>query len=305
MAIAAGIDLERAHAAIQSAIDAGEPGALRVLGFGEITLVVGWPTDAPVWALKRLPPFAGPAALDAYRRLLEEYLAALGAREVAWAPTELQHLAGPGGSQVAYLVQPMAPSGRMLDAYLRSADADAGRAALAAVVAAILRGVDDQVALDGQISNWLLAADGTPQLVDVSTPMLRDAAGRDRLDADLFTSVYPWALRGALKRWIAPSVLAGYHDPHTNLTDAAANLLRQNLDRWVPVFLEVAAAADAARAPTARDVRRYHRTDTLLWGTTERLRRTERWWRRRRGGTYPMLIAPPGAIRPARVREWR
>jgi hypothetical protein len=255
MAVAAGIDLQHAHAAIQSAIEAGEPGGLRVLGYGEMTLVVGWPADAPAWALKRLPPFARTARLEAYRELLGEYLAALGERGIAVAPTEFAALPGPRGTSIGYLVQPIAPAGR--------------------------------------------------KLVDVSTPMMRDASGRDRLDADLFAAVYPWVVRGVLKRWVAPSVLAGYHDPRTNLTDAAANLLRQNLDRWVPVLLEEAAAAGGEHAPTAAEVRRYHRNDTLLWGTNERLRRTERWWRRRRGEAYPMLLAPPGAIRPKRVNEWR
>ncbi len=305
MAVAAGIDLEHAHAAIQAAIEAGEPSALRVLGYGEMTLVVGWPADAPAWALKRLPPFAGEARLEAYRGLLGEYLGALAARGIAVAPTEFAALPGPGGTHVGYLVQPLAPPGRMLDAFLREAPEPAGRAALAAVVATVMQGVDERVALDGQIPNWLLGADGVPQLVDVSTPMMRDAAGRDRLDAELFAAVYPWVVRGVLKRWVAPAVLAGYHDPRTNLTDAAANLLRQNLDRWVPVLLEEAAAADGERAPTADEVRRYHRNDTLLWGTNERLRRAERRWRRRRGEAYPMLLAPPGAIRPKRVREWR
>jgi hypothetical protein len=305
MAVAAGIDLQHAHAAIQSAIEAGEPGGLRVLGYGEMTLVVGWPADAPAWALKRLPPFARTARLEAYRELLGEYLAALGERGIAVAPTEFAALPGPRGTSIGYLVQPIAPAGRMLDAFLLEADEPAGRAALAAVAATILGGVDERVALDGQIPNWLLGPDGVPQLVDVSTPMMRDASGRDRLDADLFAAVYPWVVRGVLKRWVAPSVLAGYHDPRTNLTDAAANLLRQNLDRWVPVLLEEAAAAGGEHAPTAAEVRRYHRNDTLLWGTNERLRRTERWWRRRRGEAYPMLLAPPGAIRPKRVNEWR
>lgn len=296
----AALDLPDAHAAVQAAIAAGEPQGLRVLGYGEITLVVGWPTDEPAWALKRLPPFGDAAQADAYARLLEDYLAALTARDVPLAPTELRVVPGPGGVRYAYLVQPIAGPGRMLDAFLGEADETAGRAVLGRVVDTVARAVDAEVALDGQISNWMLSADDVPQLVDLSTPMLRDAAGRDRIDARLFTSVYPWPLRRPLERWVAPSILSGYHDVRTNLTDAASNLQRQNLDRWVPVLL--AEAARVLDEPlTEADVRRYYRTDTFLWATTERLRRSERWWRRRRGGSYPMLLAPPGAIRPERT----
>lgn len=296
----AALDLEQAHAAVQAAIGAGAPGALRVLGYGEITLVVGWPAAEPAWALKRLPPFATRADVDAYERLLGDYLDALAARGVPVAPTELRVLPGDDGRWCAYLVQPMASPGRMLDAYLADASEADGRRLLARVAETVVRGVDERVALDGQISNWMLDERDVPQLVDVSTPMLRDAAGRDRIDARLFTSVYPWPLRAPLERWIAPSILSGYHDVRSNLTDAASNLLRQNLDRWVPVLLEETGRV-LDRPITEAEVRRYYRTDTLLWATTERLRRGERWWRRRRGGTYPMLLAPPGAIRPKRT----
>lgn len=246
------------------------------------------------------PPFADAGQADAYARLLDDYLVALAARGVPLAPTELRVVPAAGDGRCAYLVQPIAGPGRMLDAFLSEADEETGRRALGQVVDTVARAVDAQVALDGQISNWMLGEEDVPHLVDLSTPMLRDAGGRDRIDARLFTSVYPWPLRRPLERWIAPSILSGYHEVRTNLTDAASNLQRQNLDRWVPTLL--AEAARVLDEPiTATDVRRYYRTDTFLWATTERLRRSERWWRRRRGGSYPMLLAPPGAIRPERT----
>ena len=52
----------------------GAPRGLRVLGYGELTLVIGWPTEAPVVAVKRLPPFTDADRLDAYAGLLERYV---------------------------------------------------------------------------------------------------------------------------------------------------------------------------------------------------------------------------------------
>jgi len=293
-------DLDAAHAAIEAAIAAGEPAGLRVLGYGEMTLVVGWPAESPTHAVKRLPPFETERAVEAYATLVRDYIAALAERGVASVPTDVGVRRARGGI-AAYLVQPMAPPGRMLDSWLEAGPPEAeGLAALAALAEAVVRAADERVGLDGQVSNWVRAPDGGLALVDLTTPLLRDDRGRERLEPRLFTAVYPWALRGALRRFVAPGVMAAYHRPRSVLTDAASNLLRENLDEWVPVLLR-AAGAVLEDPPTNEDVERYYRSDTRLWAMTERLRRTERWWQRRvRRRDYPMLLAPSGALRPPR-----
>ncbi len=294
-------DIDAAHAAVQGAIRAGAPAGLDVLGFGEMTLVIGWPTAAPTHAVKRLPPFTSRARLDGYVTLVYDYVAALGERGVRTVPTRVDAVAGPHGTWCAYLVQPLAAPGRMLDVHLRTAGAADGRAALERLAAIVAGAADARVGLDGQVSNWAIGDDGDLRLVDLTTPLLCDASGRERIDTALFTAVYPWVLRAALRRFVAPGVMRGFHDPRTILTDAGSNLLRQNLDAWVPVLLE-AAATHVHPAIVLDDVRAYYRSDTRLWGMTERLRRAERWWQRRvRRRPYPMLLAPPGAIRPPRT----
>ena len=76
------IDVERLDASVEEAIRVGAPHGLRVLGYGELTLVIGWPTEEPVVAVKRLPPFPDADRLDAYARLLERYVEILRERGV-------------------------------------------------------------------------------------------------------------------------------------------------------------------------------------------------------------------------------
>src|SRR5512144_1243056 len=83
------VDVERLDAAIEEAIRTGAPRGLQVLGYGELTLVIGWPTEEPVVAVKRLPPFTDAGRLDAYAGLLERYVEILRARGVSVAATEL------------------------------------------------------------------------------------------------------------------------------------------------------------------------------------------------------------------------
>lgn len=294
------LDLERLDAAVEAAIAQGEAGALNVLGYGEITLVLGWPTAAPEVAVKRLPVFASAEALARYEELLRDYLALLRRRGVHAVETDLHAVAAPGGARRAYLVQPLVPRARLLGDALR-AEADPGRGAalLDALAAATSAAVDDAAGLDAQPSNWAVRDDGASlAYLDVSTPMLRDASGRDRLDAEVFLSIYPWALRPALRR-VARTVLSGYHDARTVLLDAASNLHKDGLDAWIPALL-AAANARLDGPPISRDeVLRYFAQDKRLWLLMQRLRRADRAWQRRvRRRAYPCLLPPPYAYGP-------
>ena len=91
---------------VQSALDNGDDSALRVLGYGEISLVLGWPAEQPRWACKRLPPFPSTDAVDAYTATLETYLTELEARGVRVVHTDVQRVAMIDGRTAVYCVQP-------------------------------------------------------------------------------------------------------------------------------------------------------------------------------------------------------
>lgn len=287
------VDVERLDAAVESAIRAGRPRGLRVLGYGEITLVVGWPSDDPVVAVKRLPPFSDARRLGAYADLLHRYLGILEDRGVAVVETELRSTSGPGRSVRAYLVQPFVPRERHLNVLLRRAAGEQATELLGQVVDDVCRCVDREVGFDAQAANWFME-DGRLACFDVSTPMLRGPDGREQLDVALFLSIYPWIARPALAR-IAPGVMAQYHDPRTVLLDFASNLHKEGLDQHVPALVRLANARLACPL-SAADVRRYFRQDKLLWALMQRLRLIDRAWQRHvRRRPYPFLL-------PARYR---
>ena len=87
------IDFGPLDAAIDAAIGQGHAGGLPVLGFGEITLVLGWPPERPEFAVKRLPVFDGPARVEAYAALVAEYVGALRERGLGVIDTAVRSLA--------------------------------------------------------------------------------------------------------------------------------------------------------------------------------------------------------------------
>jgi len=298
---AAALDIERVDRGVEEAIRAREAGSLRVLGYGEISLVLGWPPERPELAVKRLPPFRDRRQLDRYADLVDRYTAALRRRGVRVVQTELRTVHAGGGEQRAYMVQPLVPRERQLNVLLRDAAPQAGAELLDRLAEQVALAVDDELGLDAQASNWAVE-DGGLACFDVSTPLMRSRDGRHELDLSLFLSIYPWALRAALVP-VAHSVMAQYHDPRTVLLDTASNLVKERLERWLPAFLEAA----AARVPPPideREVRRYFARDKRLWLLMQRLRRADRAWQSRvRRRSYPFLLPPPYHYGPPELPE--
>ncbi|MBK9178038.1 MAG: hypothetical protein IPM45_00460 [Acidimicrobiales bacterium] len=276
---------------VQEALRSGDTGALRVVGYGEISVVLGWPADAPVLACKRLPPFADRETLARYEALVHWYVAGLERAGVRVVPTELR--VAPGSEPpVAYLVQPALPAPSFVPATLRSTDPAAGHPAVEAVVDAVARAVHPGFGLDGQLSNWVWHQ-GQLGYVDVSTPLARDAAGGSLLDTGLFVASLPWVLRSPVRRFVVPSIVGRYHDARTVLLDVSANLLKERLDGWLPVLLdEVNRRVDPPVDPD--EVRRDYASDARLWDALQRVRRADRWWQRSvRRRPYPFLLPGP------------
>ena len=104
---------------------------------------------------------------------------------------------------------------------------------------------------------------------------------------------------------VAHSVMAQYHDARTVLLDAASNLVKERLDRWLPAFLQ-AASARVSPPIDEGEVRRYFARDKKLWLLMQRLRRGDRVWQRRvRRRDYPFLLPPPYRYGPPRATRER
>jgi hypothetical protein len=282
------VDLVGLDRAFLEALRSGRPDHLPVVGHGEISVAFSWPPAHPTVVAKSLPPFADVERFAAYADLLDEYLATLSKRGVEPLPTAVRAIAD-GPRRRAYVLQPSIPSDAVVSAVLARSGPAEGESLLARIVDAVLLAADATVGIDAQVSNWVVP-DGHLRFLDVSTPMLRDAAGRDRLDTALFVEEVPWLLRGPVNRFVAPELLSPYHDPRRVVLDAAGNLVREGLSGWVPTLLRIA-NPHLDRALTMDEVHRFYRANVRLWSTLQRLRRLGRWWQQRiRRRPYPFLL---------------
>ena len=289
MTFALELDLAPVHEAVEQACRTGDPHELSVLGYGEISIVVAWPPEQPRWAVKRLPVFRDPSAVERYADVLDRYVAALRSRGIDVLDTTLRTVVGDDGSRTGYLVQPAVPADTLVPRLLAAARPTPDHPLLTHVIDAVVRVVDERVGLDAHLANWA-STEGAVVYFDLTTPLLRDSAGRWEVDGRLLAAAVPWAVRPAVTRFVIPSIVARYHDRRLVLLDIAVNLLRLRMPQWVPPLL-AAAKARADVTITPDDVRRDYRSESRTWTVLQAVRRTDRAWQRHvRRRPYPFLI---------------
>jgi hypothetical protein len=261
---------------------------LDVLGYGEISTVLrAEGLNGPV-AAKRLPRMTR-SQLSAYSEILSRYLYDLQARGVR--PVDSAVFSVGSDPFRPYCVQPLQPL--LLVDELRTADSETIDRRVQQLVGIVVGAVDGWLGLDGQISNW--AVDGDELLyIDVTTPLVRDTAGKDELDTDLFIASLPWALRGSVRRFLLDEILSHYYDPRAVLLDMAGNLTKERLPQVIEPLLR---ATNRVVSPpiTTDQAMKYYRTDARMWELLQRLRQADRWWQKTaRHRMYPFLL--PGEI---------
>jgi hypothetical protein len=284
--------IESLERRVADALATADPSGLEVLGYGEVSAVLALRFDSGGVACKRLPPFPGERAFDAYRSCFEASLGALDGGGIPVLPTSLRRVSPPGEPVVAYVVQPLLERGALLPARMAREPEAWGLEQVDHVMELSLAYVSPTRGMDAQLSNWAVVG-GRLAYLDVTTPLLRDGEGRERLDVDVFLASLPWALRGFVKRAALRRILDAYYSPRGVVRDLLANLVKEGLGDRLPAL--VAASARRLDPPlTVDEVRRHYARDARTWRLLQRLRRLDRAWQRRvRRRPYPFLLPGP------------
>jgi hypothetical protein len=294
-----------ALSALERRLDPADPEAagVRVLAYGEISaaLTVDDPALAGVVA-KRMAGFRDEPQADRYRDLVADYIRRLTALGVAVVPTRVEPVLRPGRGPVVYLLQPRLPAQSLGNRLIVDADDDGLRAAIRAVLGRV--GVlldrnkthpDDEIAVDAQLSNWSFADPDHPTLLDVGTPFLRRGR-RHVFDAEIVLSAVPPVLR-AYYRWrVADAYMDDYFSARHLCLDLLGNFAKEGAaartssgvteaNRWL--------RGRAEEPITAGDVADYYRRDAAQLELFLKVRRADRFIRRKLGRRYDFILPGP------------
>ncbi len=278
---------------VRDALRREDESALDILGYGEVSTVLGLDTAAGRLACKRMPPMRDREEAEETAALIAEYVHELRQHGLNVIETGLSIIEADDGTFVVYVVQPGLPAGSLGPDYFRGLDTARATEEFGKILSLLEGSVTPTVAPDGQLSNWAFVGDDIFYL-DLSSPFMRDEDGNERLDWYRQLAVFPFPLRLFVCRYLLPDILDKYHSLRGQIVDFMGNLQKERLDHLSQLLLFMANEHFAFDPPiTMENVREYYLADARTHATVQTLRRAHRWfWRRVLRRTYPHFLAP-------------
>lgn len=289
-------NLEELEEQVQRSLRTLDMGDFDILGYGEVTTVFRLETTEGAFACKRFPVFREAHAAESHIALIREYIAALSSRGIRVLDSDFVSLQAPHGGLVLYLVQPILDPASLGTNYFRTLSIPEAAERYSAILRLLKDVVSERLAPDGQLSNWAFDLEGLTYL-DVSTPFMRDEAGRERTDwMTLSESVISGLLR-PLRSYYAskiPETVAFYYSLRGQALDFLGNLRKEKLDRLIESFLPLANETLELEQPISmQDVRNYYNQNADFYALLMKLFRANRGFHRHiLRKTYPNFIPP-------------
>ena len=291
-------DLERSINTIQP-----EKGKIpiKVLGFGEISLVFEILNDPEHLAYKRIPIFDSEEqvkrhiwAYNAYCRILDEKVGLnLPPYDVAWFKDD-------NGTIQFYCIQKKISVDSVGNKIIHQITDDE----IYILVALILREMKKvwnysrenpkiDLGLDGQISNFaVINYDAKNPKIDLntklyyfdtSTPMVR-INGAEAMEAVLFLKSAPSFLRWLLKALFLGETVGRYYDWRKVAIDLIANFYKEQKPELIPNLIKLVNKFYIEEAPefnitpiTLDEVNKYYKSDKNMWEIFQSVRRFDRY----------------------------
>ena len=258
-----------------------------LLGYGEISAIFQIRDDTSI-AYKRMPLFDSTAGASAYAELYKEYCALLEKAGVNLPASATTIVEIPGRPVVMYIGQRAFPAQRICNKLIHEFSSDQTQKLIRRILEYQVEirefnntvMPDLEIAVDGQISNWVLEGDldtGTIFYLDTSTPFIRKK-GAHQLDPELVLQAAPAFLRWLVRWLFVDEVLDRYYDPRKNMIDLAANLFKEQRPDLIPMVIETIneSLPDDIPPLSQSDVEKYYKEDKFIWALFLTLRRLDR-----------------------------
>lgn len=225
------LEVERA---IVRAIDTRDVSALKIIGLGELGLVVGWPTETPRAVFKRQAP--GPAdQLEADRARMHAFRAQLGSAGASLIPTDVRMITNDGGDLIPYLIQPLVERSELAEVIIANDEPRPDHPVLVSIRKLVDEVVRDDstggLSIDAQVTNFAWNGSEVVSL-DTTPPLIWDVTSGPFYDVGNYLTAVPALLRPIALR-LTKRAGSGYRTGRGVLEFAALYLIRIDQERWV------------------------------------------------------------------------
>ncbi len=256
-----------------------------VLGYGEISTVLAIGDDTGN-AYKRMPLFDSRLAAETYVADYRRYCGWLREAGLTLPVDSTEIVEFPGRPVVLYIIQQQLRGDWFAHKLIHNISEEESELIISRIVTEILNvwrfntehRPELELAIDGQLSNWVFTNDGTLYYVDTSTPLFR-LSGEEQLDPELFLKSAPGFLRWIIRWLFLDDVMNRYYDSRQVFIDLAANLYKEQRPDLLPQAVDVINKhlGDELDPLTVEEIEKYYKEDKLIWTLFLAFRRFDRW----------------------------
>jgi hypothetical protein len=273
---------------------------IKVLGYGEITLVFEIVNDEYNYAYKRLPIFENPEQAKKHEHIFREYNRFLNEEiKIKTPPLEIAWFENTEGKIIFYAIQEKIPSESVGNKVIHQV----GKHDTEILVLKALREMKKvwsfnkenktfDVGLDGQISNFAVInynpnipkVDENSQLIYIDTvPPFYRKNGVEAMEIELLTKSMPSFARGLLKLIFLQDLIDRYYDWRLVIVDLVANFFKEQKPELIPSlikrvndFLKEEVSSFNIAPLTLEEVEKYYKSDKFVWVLYQRMRLFDR-----------------------------
>ncbi len=282
------IDFDAVEAVIAKAIRQRSTTDLKLLGHGEISVVLAWPAQQPVAAVKRVPPFRDLARAQQYVAVCDDFFETLRSADVGIWPTQLHIHQRADGRAVVYHQQPIADVTQLGSNVLRAAPLADSHPLLDAITDAAAKVCTRTLGFDCQLANWLWDGKTATQLDFTSPFALTDSRDDLQYDSHTFLQEYPLVTRRYLRKEFT-SLIRRFTSAEGALADMVSNMMKEGLDEWIDPAINTINSRLGTTLQRERPQRMFD-SDRKILPTVLKLKKVQRWWLTHTGRDYEQLL---------------
>ncbi len=227
-------DLYAVEERLVDAIERRSVDGLNLIGFGELGVAIGWPTEEPTHVFKRQAP-GEIGSVERERRRMLEYQDALRSRGALVLPDQLKVAHHHAGRAVLYVVQPMVEPERLAEHIFERDEPDPEHPVLCAIRDTVRDIVSDTselgLSIDAQVTNFAWD-DARVVSLDTTPPLLWDASSGPFYDVGNYLDGLPSLLMPAVRPKLR-STGDRYRTVRSTLRQTSIYFKRIDQDRWV------------------------------------------------------------------------
>ncbi len=282
-------DVEALDRVVVEALETLDYSPLKMMGNGELTVVLGWPAEQPTWVCKPAGPFTA-EQFAWYRDTIDRYAARLRDRGVGVTETSVFGVERERDLVAAYMAQPVLPRETLVEVMLQSEEPDPEHPVLVSIADAVAA-MDDRLGLDAPATNWVWNGVSV-EMLDVGLPLMWDDDGTSAALENLKTvfCALPAPARAIATKEIG-KLLERYREARVSAVECAGRMLSfPGLEGWHDPAIEcfnrrlglaepiTVAETEALNAGDEKEIPRWKTMQRVQRGWTRHVRRRRYDW---------------------------